>query len=515
MANAPHMTPSPQEGGRKTRPGGYNPYAAGGVETISRRSDIRNGVFSPQVATSAQLRASAFSNPLRVLALLPDIDPLAAKSQANTLSLTCAPGDVQIVADKESADGAGDDAIDDAGTKDIEALFDALPQEVGGLKGLRKTLTLSLKNTGMAILECVPGPTGTGLAQLWPVDPLTCVFKRDLVTGEARLYQRQGAEDVALDPNFVLYVATDARVDDPYGRAKDAAALPAVLRNMALNQDLSDSVHNSAWKRLIYKYSLKQFWEIATDVLKLAESEELLDEVAGEPVFDLQGRPIVTHPAAEWVQAQLARVDTYLASLNPDDNVTVDAAGGVDTIDGADLNGVEPVIKNYRLQAIQAYGDSPTMMGVDGPSFNFGSVAWAVQAQMLEDLRDDVLGLLVRAASLHLKFRGRAQTARAKVKPIRTTDALVDAQAKQYEINNVLTILAWGFMTAEQASMELTGTGIPPEMSTLVAARIDAMKDSLVPPPPPGQKTAPGGDPVKPALPAGSTAEERGAAARA
>ena len=74
----------------------------------------------------------------------------------------------------------------------------------------------------------------------------------------------------------------------------------------------------------------------------------------------------------------------------------------------ADLAGVDPVIKNHRLQAIQAYGDSPPMMGVDGPSFNFGSVAWAVQAQILEDLRDDVLGLLVRAGSLHLKYLGKA-----------------------------------------------------------------------------------------------------------
>ena len=41
----------------------------------------------------------------------------------------------------------------------------------------------------------------------------------------------------------------------------------------------------------------------------------------------------------------------------------------------------------------------------------------------------------------------------------------MEAQAKQYEINNALTLLAWSFLTTEQAPMELTGTGIPPEIA--------------------------------------------------
>ena len=477
---------------------------------IPRRWDIRNGIATPAVADADQLRASCHTNPLRVLALLPDIDPLAAKSQANTLSLTCAPGDVQIVVDKASTADAGDDTVDSRWTKKLDTLWESLPAEVGGLKGLRKTLTKSLKNTGMAIIECVPGPTGSGVAEIWPVDPLTCIFKRNEDTLRAELWQRQSTGDKWLDPQFVLYVAADQTVDDPYGRAKDAAALPTILRKMQMDQDVQDSVHNSAWKRLIYKYSLRQLYEIAVEVLKLPDSRQTVDPVTGEPAEDLQGEPVLEYPASAWVQGQVDRISGYLGNLKPDDNLSVDGgdSGGVDTIDGANLAGIEPILKHLVNQAIQAYGDAPTMMGVDGPSFNFGSVAWAVQAQLLEDLRDDVVSLLVRAGNLHLKLLGSSRTARAEVKPIRVTDALVEAQTQQYEQNNVFAQLAWGFLTPEQASMKLTGSGIPPEMADLVAARIEAMSASLAAPP---QAQAAGGDPTKPALPAGSTAEENNA----
>ena len=501
---------TPASAGRSSRPEGWNPYKGGGVQVIPRRWDIRNGTWTPAVASADQLRASCHASPLRVLALLPDIDPLAAKSQANTLSLTCAPGDVQIVVDKASQTGAGDDSVDAGWTATLDVLWENLPPEVGGLKGIRKSLTKSLKTTGMAIIECVPGPTGTGIAEIWPVDPLTCVFKRCEQTLRAELWQMQSTGDVRLDPAFVFYVAADQSVDDPYGRAKDAAALPTILRKMAMDQDVSDSVHNSAWKRLVYKYSLKQLYEIAIDVLKLPESRQSVDPNTGELLFDLQGEPITEYPASAWVESQVGRISSYLGDLKPDDNMSVDGGegGGVDTIDGANLVGIEPILKHLVNQAIQAYGDAPTMMGVDGPSFNFGSVAWAVQAQLLEDLRDDVVSLLVRAANRHLKLLGSTLTGRAEVKPIRVTDALVEAQTQQYEQNNVFALLAWGFITPEQASMKLTGSGIPPEMADLVAARIEAMSASLAAPP---QAQAAGGDPTKPALPAGSTSEEKGA----
>ena len=515
----PDNTPpnqSPASAGRLSRPEGWSPYKGGGVQAIPRRLDIRNGIATPAVATAEQLRASVHSHPLRVLALLPDIDPLAAKSQANTLSLTCAPGDVQIVADKPSSAGAGDDSVDAGWTAKLDALWECLPPEVGGLKGIRKALTKSMKSTGMGIIECVPGPTGTGLAEIWPVDPLTCEFRRNTETLKAELWQKQSAGDVWLDPAFVFYVAADQSVDDPYGRAKDAAALPTVLRKMTLDQNVDDSVHNSAWKRLVYKYSLRQLYETAVDVLKLPESRQMLDPATGEPLEDVQGNPVLEYPATAWVQGQVDRISAMLGSLRPDDNLTSDggADGGVDTIDGANLTGLEPILKHRVTQAIQAYGDAPTMMGVDGPSFNFGSVAWSVQAQLLEDLRDDVLSLPVRAASLHLKLCGCTLKARAKVKPIRVTDALVDAQTKQYEITNSLLLLAWGFLTAEQASMELTGSGIPPEMVEYVKERVEAMKLSITLPNA-AKNQAPNQDPAAPTLPAGSTAEEKGASGSA
>jgi hypothetical protein len=152
---------------------------------------------------------------------------------------------------------------------------------------------------------------------------------------------------------------------------------------------------------------------------------------------------------------------------------------------------------------IQALDETPTMMGVEGASFNFGSVAWAVRAQGLEDLRDDVLQLLKMAGDLHLRLLGLPLETAIEVEPIRTTDKLVDAQAETVEIGNQLTLVDRGYITDETASVTLTGTGVA---NPDVAAK--ALELKLTEPP----ATIPT---PKQTLPAGTTAEEKSASGSA
>lgn len=489
------VTPNP--GVRKTRPQGYSPYAAGGVEIIPRRVDLRNGLYTPQIGTSDQMRMSAISQPLRVLQLLGDIDPLVSKAQRNTLTLTCAPGDVQILGVMESAEGAGDDSTDDAVTAELAAFWERQPQELGGLKGTRKILTKSALYTGMICGECVPGPVGTGLDAFYPVDPLTIVMKRKTPGGPVTPFQRQGGSvggtDVELDPEFFLWIPIDPDVDNPYGRPVYSAALPEVLANMAFNQDLRDGTHNSAWKRIVYKYALAQMWETAVNTLKL--ENEGVDPDTGDTIY----------PAADWVNGEIAKVQQYLGSLNPDDNMTADGgggAGGVDTIEGANMAGVQPIIENQRLRVIQALDETPTMMGVEGASFNFGSVAWSVRAQGLEDLRDDVLQLIKKVMQLHLRLMGTTHGVEIKAEPIRTTDTLVDARARTAEIANELTLVDRGYQTDETASVNLTGTGVADEEKAKKAGELALAN--------PAPKSAAD---QSLSLPPGATAEDRQAGA--
>jgi hypothetical protein len=468
----PPTNPAPATG-RASRPRGYNPYVGGGLEIIARRLDVRSGIITPGIGSRVALGAAAYQNPMRVLAMLGDIHPMVAKAQRNILSLTCAPDDVKLKAvDVSKRDlaikaGRSDEATDAEGTEALESFFANLPQEIGGLKGLRKTLTLMVLYAGLQAVECVPAATGQGLAQVWPVDPLTVQFRRSATDAGAPLeaWQEQTTGPKVMPADFFLWFASDATVDNPYGRATYAAVLPDALANMAFKQDMRDAVHNSAWKRLVIKYSLEALYKTATDLLELQESST-----------DSNGN--VTYPAQEWVLSQIRIINQYLSDLKPDDNVAVDSSGsgGMDAIEGANLQGLQPVIESERLSLIQALGETPTMMGVEGASFNFGSVAWSTQAQSYTDIRDDVLGTIQRIGNLHLRMLGKMLKCEIETLPIRTTDTLIEAQTRVTQIQNEIELVDRGYQSDETAAMALTGSGVydPAQAAAQKAASIAA-----------------------------------------
>jgi hypothetical protein len=474
VIQAPELQlPRARGAARQTQPF-YNPSALGGFAVIARR-----GISDPSViSTKPALQRLACGNPMRLLAMLPELDPAVGLATWNALRLTTGPDAVRIVAMKESAKGEGDDQIDDAATAELSDLWNRLPAEIGGLNGLLETLIFTSLYTGMPCIEAVPGASMTGLAKIWPVDPLTIAFKRNPDTSEVMPLQWQflpkgtifQGNYVELDPLTFFWRALDAPVDEPYGRAPYAPALPQILADMALIQDLRDAVHNGAWPRTAHGFNFAESFKVATEQLKMTDPNTV----------------------AAWVNERFKEAVQAVSELKPDDNVVYDATGKLETIEGGKgFAAIEPILAFLRQRVVQSVKSLPTLMGInDGSTQTYTTVEWQIYASGLETLRDIAVQLLVKAANLHLRLRGLPYSAAAIVTKIRTSDALLDAQAEGLRIANEKEKIKMGWTSNEQSAIEITGSGPVSEPLPGAFGEPIAPAPNDTPPPESGQQPA-------------------------
>ena len=338
--------------------------------------------------------------------------------------------------------------------------------------------------TGLPFLECVPGPSLTGLRRLYPVDSLTLRFNRegdddDVVAYQLQRFPRSDGKtggDVRLDAARMFWRPLDNFPDDPYGRAPFAAALSEVLRDLALMQDLTDAIHNAAWPRLAIPFNFKEMFEIA-------KLYGITDELE----------------ASEWVNKEFQNTVAEYNKLNPADNLHYDASGRVLAIEGGKgLASLEPILVYLRQRIMQALKTLPTLMGInDGATQTYTSVEFAVYAAGLESIRSLVVDLLVKAASLHLRLQGKPLIAKAKYEKIRTTDAQMEATTEQTRIANAVMKRDQGWITQDQASQEITGSdavGEPKPIPTPGVSQANPSRDTPSPTTGEGKGDAPPAD---------------------
>lgn len=432
---------------RQTQPAGWNPYLAGtGLGLLARRGAADANFLT----TKAALRRLGQGNPLRLLSFLPDLHPTVGLATWNALRLTCAPGDMRIRAVKPGPGSEGDDA----GSAALDALWASLPKEIGGLMGLQTSLTLQLMFTGLTCIEGVPGARGLGIGQVWPVDSLTIKMDRDAETMEAMPWQRQiypNAKDGEapvpsgdyvggyrrLSTDTFFWRTIDAWPDDMYGRAPYAAVLNEILCDFAMMQDLRDAVHNAAWPRLGYGFSFKEMFDVAVNVVGIKDP----------------------NLAAGWVQERFDELVVKIGGMKPDDNTFYDAAGDLKTIEGSKgFSALKEILVYLRQRIVQGLKSLPTLMGInDGSTQTYTTVEWAIYAAGLQTIQALVAELITDVASLHLRLLGLPLVAVAEYTPIRTNDAMVEAQTEAIQLANLLQQVRLGFISLEDACQEMTG----------------------------------------------------------
>jgi len=423
--------------GRQTRPAGWNPYDLGGLGIIPRR-DVADPGF---LLTRYALGNFASGSPLRLLALMRSVHPGLAQAVDNTLGLLCPPDGLRIVAVRPSRPGEGDEGTDDGGTAALGAFWESLPNEIAGLDGLLTTSLLSLLFTGMTCVEAVPARRMAGLARLWPVDALTIVFGRDDPDGGCVAYQKQTGAPRGyqrLDPRTFYWRPVDGDADNPYGCARLGAFLSQGLAALSLNQMLRDAFRHIAWPRLKMGIDYESLWAIALDRLQLNEDE-----------------------ANAWVLARVDELQRRTETLKEDDVILHDQKGSADVIEGGKgFENNEGVLERFDRHEAQSLKTRPVLVGInDSTTETQATVQWQIEGKTLERLRAAAVAPLLWAANLHFRLLGLALTARAEYETIRTSDALVEANTEAVRIANEVEKIRLGWISMEQASVAITGTG--------------------------------------------------------
>lgn len=451
--------PNPAAPVRQTRPPSFSLVGQGGLAVVPRPGlfgGFSSGVFTGPLADGTSLLNLASAAPGRLSEILGLADPTYAKAQSNWLAALAAPGTARLVAYK--AGQTGQDARDDAATGEAADWMEGMGCAVGGLSGVRSIGAQALLHYGLWALEAVPGPRASGVARLGFVDPMSLGFEQD---GEGNLLPYQKQRDAPdgkrlLDTATFFWYSLHRSATNPFGGAVFSAGPAQALTSRHFAQDVRDGVHNAAWARYVYKYNQEVLYAIATK----PASEGGLGLPPSLPDASAPGG--VSFPARDWVNAQLADVRDYLDSLQPGENMVADASGGVDALSAGSFSGLEGVFDFEDTQYVRALDEMPTTMGSPkAGAQTYTTAEWATQAAKQETVRDGILDPVVRAANLHFRLQGRPLVVRAEFDPIRTSDAVQDANAEATEFRTRALRWMFGLITKEDFAIQETGSGLP------------------------------------------------------
>jgi hypothetical protein len=473
-----------QGSARETRPTYYSPYSGTGFGIVPRRGlDSVSHGFLWGGYEGLGLSGSCFGNgfwegsgvhplilaqfsavfPLRLLKLLMDVNPIVSQARSNNLNLAFAPGDTRIVALKRTGDDAGKEEIDDAGTALLEDFFDAH----GGLTELQVAGGEMAMYAGLLTYEGVPGPQGTGLADVFSFDPLSVQFRQGKPDEQPLvLQQNQAGMWKDLPGETVLWKAVAGTRDNPYGRPLFSAVVTEALEDVSIQRTLRDVLHGVAWPRLAVGFDLPMLIEFAKE-----NAADLGLAPAGSAARD--GGPMTI---TQWAVAQFQALQALMEQIKAKDVFIFTAGSEPKVLQGGNLQGTEGTLAMQRHRLVMAVDQPPTLLGIDsGGTLAYSSTQWKAYALKLEALRALVNTVLVRLANLHLRLLGLPLVAKAEVQPIRSEDLLMAAQARAVEISNSKQLIGMGFATAEGECVKLTGSGVvDPEKASRITGQADS-----------------------------------------
>ena len=151
---------------------------------------------------------------------------------------------------------------------------------------------------------------------------------------------------------------------------------------------------------------------------------------------------------------------TACNTIKPEEWFHYDSNGGFDIIEGAKgFAGLEQVLTFLRQRITQSVKSLPTLMGInDGSTQTYTTVEWHIYASAMEDIRQTVAGLLAQVITLHFRLQGRPLLGQVVAEPIRTTDAMLEAQTEEVAIRNEAAKVSNGWQTNDDAAQKITGT---------------------------------------------------------
>jgi hypothetical protein len=465
---------TPGVGSAQTRPDYFRALGTG-LGVVPRRGwDVATNRWLLAAAQGTDgLRGFVQSAPCRVLQVLADTHPYFSLARSNDLALAFGPGDTRIVAETPGAA-----AETSAGQTDsVEGLWD---RAEGGYAGLTAAAYDGLSTCGMVVIECVPGPRGTGVSQILTADPLTCRFI-DRADGTRGLQQQQGGIWQDLDPRRVRAFAHGGTRDNPYGVPRWSAALTEGMRDFQRQGHLDDILYSVAWPRITAGFPLNETVKFAQ------ENPQVLTGQATDAAGVARDQTPV-----EFAFAAFSQMQDSLTQKRHDDAFLYFKEGVIAILSGADgLAGLQGTLDDQRLRLITGLHQLTALMNIDlGGTLAFSSTQFKAYAKKLEALRALICGqVLCWVATCHLQWQGLALEARADYEPIQTSDALVDQQTRQIEMANDFQLFDNGLIDDATLADRL-GVGAVSDPAKL-AGRADRMAALAAPAPAPAKPPNP------------------------
>lgn len=391
--------------------------------------------------------------PSRLLQMLADISPDLSRALWDFARL-CNPG-WEVTALRP-----GTDEQDELAQAALDRFLGQLREQYGPVDVVIGRLYVAAYLRGAFLAELVLDERGREPLDLATLDPTAVRFKRipDPVRGTVwQLGQWQGGKWVSLDIPTVRYVPVDPFPGSPYGRPIAAPALFTTLFLIGLLHDLRRVVQQQGYMRLDLGVNLEALRENCPSDVEVGSTEY-----------------------AEWVGSIVAEIREVYAGLQPDDAyihtdlVTVNRPVG--TADASSLGGITGLIELLERHAVRALKTNPLLMAMnDGLSEASANRLWEAHLQGVKAIQHLCEDLLEHLLSLALQAQGIAASVRFRFAENRASEMMRDAQTERLRIENARAKYAAGWVSQEEASLEVTGH--PPDQAEPREQTVDGMPD--------------------------------------
>jgi hypothetical protein len=310
---------------------------------------------------------------------------------------------------------------------------------------------------GAFFSEIVLDDAGRVVVDLATPDPWSARFRKVDDPQRGTIYelgQFQVAGWVSVDVPTVAYVPIDPLPDSPYGRVLISPAFFTAIFLIGLLHDLRRVISQQGYPRL----------DLSIDMEKLAETmpQNLENDI---------------EKVKNWVDSIILEIEEVYEALEPDDlyihtNIlTLNRPMG--TLNTANLGAIDGIITALERMATRALKTMPLLMVIDeSSSETHANRQWEVHTAGIKALQHLLESLLENLFTVALRAQGIQSDVQFRFAELRASELLRDAQAEAMQIANASAKEAAGWISHEEASMEITGhppTGekaAPPQFGT-------------------------------------------------
>lgn len=385
---------------------------------------------------------------------LRDYTPDIAHAVENILTLANPGYELQVYKAKASGQG-GDPVPDEEGLRLVQQFATRMLSEYSGaydeiagadsmypgLDTFINMIHLAVATYGAAAAETELTPDLKDMVDIYPVDPRLIDFQRDKITGRWTAGLSSLGQFKPLDPIRFRYVPKDPEADEPAGRPPLLAALDTVFFQSAFLRELQAVIHMQGYPRI-----------------DIAVMRDIIEQTIEEHRADL------TMPGNEadreaYVNGHLTDLQTLIEGLKPDQAfIHWDTAKVQYVSPGGAAIPIENVLDAIDNQLVSAVKQLPILLGRNaGSTTTHATVQWQVYVGQLGGYQKISRTLVQWALNLYLQIQGRQSYATLDYYDIKTSDALVDAQAENLEATTLDLAVRNGWIDDDEAAMALYG----------------------------------------------------------